>query len=301
MWSSVELRHVRTFLTLAEELHFGRTAARLGVSPSRVSQTVRTLEVLVGGRLFDRTSRRVRLTPLGEQLRSQLGPGYDELQSAFLAAREAATGIAGVLRVGMYSRTNGGPLLVDIVKTFQDRHPACRVELIDTGFGRDQLDWLRQDDVDALAMRLPLSGDDLMIGPVLSREARVLLVARDHPLAGRQDVEYEDLAPYSVADGPLPREMMAAFAPPTTPSGRRLARTMVHSIEEAIMRVSVGEIVHPTIRSFLEHYPHPNIVAIPITDLPPSETALVWLRTSTSAKIRAFADSATDVIDAHPP
>jgi DNA-binding transcriptional LysR family regulator len=65
--SGVELREIRTFLVLAEELHFGRTAERLRVTPSRVSQTIRTLERRVGGRLFDRTSRSVRLTPVGEQ------------------------------------------------------------------------------------------------------------------------------------------------------------------------------------------------------------------------------------------
>jgi DNA-binding transcriptional LysR family regulator len=74
MWSAVELRELRAFIALAEELHYGRTAERLDLTPGRVSQIVRTLEVKVGGRLFDRTSRRVRLTPLGEQLRANLDP-----------------------------------------------------------------------------------------------------------------------------------------------------------------------------------------------------------------------------------
>jgi DNA-binding transcriptional LysR family regulator len=62
------------FLTLAEELHFGRTAGRLKLTPSRVSQMLRTLEARVGGQLFVRTSRRVNLTPLGEQLLHRVGP-----------------------------------------------------------------------------------------------------------------------------------------------------------------------------------------------------------------------------------
>lgn len=60
MLAGIELRDIRTFLTLAEELHFGRAGERLGVSPSRVSQTIRTLETRIGGRLFERSSRRVR-------------------------------------------------------------------------------------------------------------------------------------------------------------------------------------------------------------------------------------------------
>src|SRR5438105_5456882 len=131
MWSSVELRQVRTFLTLADELHYGRTAERLGVTSSRVSQSIRGFEALVGGRLFDRTSRRVRLTPLGEQLRRAMAPAYEALEAAFLAGREAATGVAGVLRIGMYSRGAAGPHLFDIISAFHERHPACRVELID--------------------------------------------------------------------------------------------------------------------------------------------------------------------------
>ena len=68
MWQTVELREIRVFLTLTEELHFGRTAERLGLTQSRVSQTLRALERSLGDRLVDRTSRRVTLTPAGERL-----------------------------------------------------------------------------------------------------------------------------------------------------------------------------------------------------------------------------------------
>jgi DNA-binding transcriptional LysR family regulator len=70
----VELREIEMFLALAEELHFGRTAERLYVSQSRVSQVIQLMETRVGGRLFERTSRRVQLTPLGAQLRDALAP-----------------------------------------------------------------------------------------------------------------------------------------------------------------------------------------------------------------------------------
>jgi DNA-binding transcriptional LysR family regulator len=70
----VELREIETFLVLAEELHFGRSATRLHLSQSRVSQTIRSIESRIGGRLFDRTSRQVRLTLLGELLRDRSDP-----------------------------------------------------------------------------------------------------------------------------------------------------------------------------------------------------------------------------------
>ena len=70
MWEHVELREVRVFLVLCDELHFGRTADRMHLSQTRVSQLVRLLERKLGAQLFERTSRRVALTPAG---RTQLG------------------------------------------------------------------------------------------------------------------------------------------------------------------------------------------------------------------------------------
>jgi len=72
MWTEVELREIRVFLTLTEELHFGRTAERLDITPSYASQLIRALEARVGGRLFDRSSRRVIPTPLAEQLKTRV-------------------------------------------------------------------------------------------------------------------------------------------------------------------------------------------------------------------------------------
>ena len=296
MWSSVGLREVRTFLTLAEELHYGRTATRLDVTPSRVSQTIQNLEAVVGGRLFDRTSRRVRLTPLGEQMQRDMRPAYDQLHRAFIAAREAAEGLAGTLRLGLYSRALGGPRLVDIVRQFQDQHPGTNVQIIETGFARDQLDWLRHGDADLLVMRLPLTDPDILIGPIMSSEERVAIVATDHPLAGRRAIDYEELAPYAVSDGMLPREMMEVFVPSVTAAGTQLRRTIVYSIGEAVMRVATGEIVHPTVASFLDHYPHPDVTSVPIRDMPASQTALVWLRSGDSGLVRAFAGLAAELL-----
>jgi DNA-binding transcriptional LysR family regulator len=299
MWIGLELRELRAFLTLAEELHYGRTAERLGVTPSRVSQTIRLLEARVGGKLFERTSRRVRLTPLGEGLRDGVAPAYEQMRQAYTEAHEIATGVAGNLRIGTYSPIAGGPRLVEIVKTFQTRHPDCRVQLIETAFTRDQLDWLRSAEADLLAMRLPFDHPDVVIGPVLSCEDRVVLVAEDNPLAERESVSYEDLAGHSVPDAPtLPRALMDAFVPPYTPSGQRLKRVDVHTTSEILMRVAAGEVVHPTVRSFLDHLPGPGVKAIPIRDLPPSETALVWLKANRSVKIDAFVRAAADVLGA---
>lgn len=90
-----ELRQINVFLVLAEELHFARTAGRTGLTPSRVSQTIRELEAGLGGRLFERTSRRVTITPLGEQLRREMAPAYEQMQRAYSAAREISSTVTG--------------------------------------------------------------------------------------------------------------------------------------------------------------------------------------------------------------
>lgn len=297
MRSSLELREIRVFLTLAEELHFGRAAGRLGITPVRVSQTIQTLEARIGARLFDRTCRQVRVTPLGEQLQRAIASGYDQLRRAWEDIHELATGVTGTLRLGTYAYVATGPQLMEVIKAFETRHPDCKVQVTETGLDPAQFDRLHHDQLDLIAMRTPLNDPDLTIGPTLTREARVLVVAADHPLAAHRSVSVEDLADYTTTDvAGAPREIMETFSPPRTPSGRPIRRTSLNSIPEAAVRAATGELVHPTVSSFLTSYQHPGLVAVPIRDLPPATTALVWARANHSIKIQAFARAAADVL-----
>jgi DNA-binding transcriptional LysR family regulator len=285
---------------VAEELHFARAAERLQINASRVSQLIRELEAKLGYQLFERTSRRVRLSALGRQLQTEVGPAYRGLLRKLAFVRESARGVAGVIRLGMYTPINGGPYMLEIIRTFESRHPDCKVALIDTGWARDQLDWLRDDDADVLALRLPVNSPDVAVGPILSREPRVLAVAIDHPLATRDSVSLEDLVPYTVPDVPsLPPEMMELLMPPRTAGGQRFKRVQLRSISEAMMRVASRETVHPTVPSFVTYHRHPGVTAIPIRDLPNSETALVWLATNRSPKVQAFVGAAQVVLAEH--
>ncbi|NUP83813.1 MAG: LysR family transcriptional regulator, partial [Nonomuraea sp.] len=96
----MEFRELECFVVLSEELHFARTAERLYLSPGRVSQLVGALETRIGGRLFDRTSRRVRLTALGERFLADLRPAYEAMAGAVARATAAAREVEGLLRVG---------------------------------------------------------------------------------------------------------------------------------------------------------------------------------------------------------
>jgi DNA-binding transcriptional LysR family regulator len=297
MRGDVELHEIRVFLTLAGQLHFGKTAEVLGITPSYVSQTVRRLEARLGGRLFERTSRRVTLTPLGEQLLAGLEPAHQRLLDVLDEARQAAVGVAGTLRVAMYTESLAGRHLLSIIRAFESRYPAARVTLMITGLERSYLDILRQGRADMLATRLPLSDPDITVGPVISSERRVLLVARSDPLARRESVTLEDFAGHAVSDAPaFPREMMDALIPPAAPSGRRFRRVVNRNIEEMLLSIAAGRQVHPTVPYFLEHHAHPDVASVPIDGLPPSRTALAWLTASRSPAILAFARAAADVL-----
>src|SRR3954453_8570804 len=174
MWEYVELREIRVFLALCDELHFGRTAERIGISQTRVSQVIRQLEAKLGTRLFERTSRRVVLTAEGDAPRGSLERSYSELADVLRRAYEARGEVTGKLRIGVYS-TAGGPHLIDIVRAFESHHPKCEVELREMQWD-DVLGPVQRGEVDLLAMRLPIERADLEVAPILSSEPRMLAV-----------------------------------------------------------------------------------------------------------------------------
>jgi DNA-binding transcriptional LysR family regulator len=155
MWSTVELREITLFLTLAEECHFGRTAERLRLTPSRVSQTLRQLEAKLGGELLSRTSRRVALTPLGEQLLAEAKPPYEQLLAALQRIHAGNRKLEGRLRLGLLGASSGGPHLSAIVEEFERQHPECEVVVSEIYF-TDSLGPLRHGEVDLMATRLPI-------------------------------------------------------------------------------------------------------------------------------------------------
>ena len=287
----VELRELHVFLVLAEELHFGRTAARLTLTPSRVSQVTRTLERRMGGRLFERTSRTVALTPLGEHLLAELRPVYERLE-AVLAGTAARAAAVGPLRIGV-TMTSEGPALSRLVRAFQDRHPGCEVSLHEVDVW-DPYRALRRHEVDVLVNWLAVEEDDLRAGPPISHHQRVLAVARDHALAGRASIALEDLGDQIVAHPPepFPAALADAIFPPRTPSGRPIRRVPVsRSISEIIAQVALGRIVHPT-GTGMTAFARDDIALIPIIDLQPLSLGLIWLRAREDTTIQALTELA---------
>jgi DNA-binding transcriptional LysR family regulator len=269
MWNDVELRELRIFLVLADELHFGRTAERLGISQPGVSEAVRALESRLGVRVFDRTSRRVRLTSAGEEFRKELAPALAALEHALAQAGDLSGEVSGLLRLG-FVLTTDGPALSRLVSAFHDRHPGCEVRLqeVETFHAYRGL---RRGDIDVLCNWLAVDEPDLTAGTVFAHYPRALAAAPSHRLAGKATVSIEELADEEVALFPAttPSAVYDLLIPPRTPSGRPIRRTQpIRTINEILAYVARGRIVHPT-SSAVPIFDRDDIVLIPIDDLPP--------------------------------
>ena len=300
MWQTVDLRELRLFLTLAEELHFGRTAEKLRLTPSRVSQSLRELEHKLGAQLVHRTSRRVQLTPFGQQFQRDIGPAVEQLDGVLERSNTAARSLEGTLRLGLFSGPAGGPHLVEIIGAFEALHPECSVEVVQLSWD-DPFGPLRENDLHLMASWVPLDQPDLVVGPTLARQPRVLAVASDHPLAERDSVDVEELA-----DAPVvrfdnwPKELQDALFPLRTAAGRPIQGRRIPVGERALfelaVRVARGELVFPTVPSAVPYMGELDLAFVPITGLPLFRSALVWRRPARDPKLRAFIRVARDAL-----
>ena len=291
-WGLMDTAEIEVFLVLAEELHFGRTAERLRLPQPRVSRLVAALERRTGGALFERTSRRVRLTPLGEQLSRQLRPAYAQLMAALADARAAARQTTGAIRVG-FSPTSNMEALTRLVEAFEASCPDCEA-VLEVVSNFDPYTALRHGEIDVLVNWLAVDEPDLTVGPILEMRDRVLAVASGDPLAARRSVSAEDLADREVAlmTPPFPPALYDAIIPPRTPSGRVIRRSQpVRSIHELVSLVARGQIVHPT-ASGIPMLVRDDIALVPITDLPPLPLGLIWCTAHDNARIQALAKTA---------
>jgi DNA-binding transcriptional LysR family regulator len=295
MWRDLELRELRIFLAVADELHFGRTAERLGISQPGVSEAVRVLESRLGVKVFDRTSRRVRLTPAGETLRASLVPALAALDQALAQTSELSRSVRGLLRIG-FVLTTEGPALSRLVSAFQARYPACEVRLTEVETF-DAYRPLRRDDIDVLCNWLAVDEPDLTAGTAFARYQRALVVAPAHRLAGQPAVSIEELADEEVALLPpsTPAAVYDLLIPPRTPSGRPIRRTQpAQTVNEVLSLVARGLIVHPT-SSTIPIFNRDDVILIPIDDLPPLPLGLVWCTARENPRIRALNDIASSM------
>lgn len=189
--SRLELRHLRYFCLVADELHFGRAAARLAVSQPALSVQIRQLEEMVGAKLFERHTRAVALTDAGRVLEEAARRILRDVDAALEATRQAHAGEVGVLRVGF------GPTLMlstpaHVVRSYRVRYPNVRVDLRELATS-EQVEALLRGDLDVGFVRGAEADPRLHVEP-FAREPLVIAVNRDHPCARQPRVRVGDLA-----------------------------------------------------------------------------------------------------------
>jgi DNA-binding transcriptional LysR family regulator len=284
----MEFRQLETFVVLSEELHFARAAERLYLSPGRVSQLVRALESAIGGRLFERTSRRVRLTPLGERFLADLRPSYEGVHGAVKRAKAAARNVYGVLRVGFLGTPSA--LVTRTVCAFEGVYPEVAIELVEVPLA-DPFTKVRAGAVDVAFTLLPVEEPDLETGHALNNVRMKLALWKDHPFAARESIDVEELADIPLVGlvGPAPRRWRELIRPTATPGGRQIpAAVDVATSQEGITQVALNRGGMLFCTSTAAYHSKEDVIFVPVDGLPLSRLGLVWLRGGETGAIRAF-------------
>jgi len=187
----MELRHLRYFVAVAEELHFGRAAQKLGMAQPPLSQQIRRLEQELGVLLLQRTKRRVQLTEAGRAFLEEARKTLSQVERAAEAAQRAGRGEVGRLTIGFLGAATYS-LLPSILIAFRHRYPDVEVELHELKTS-ELIAALRERRIQVGFVRLPVDDKLLTVEPILREELLVALPDR-HPLASRAHISFRDLA-----------------------------------------------------------------------------------------------------------
>jgi DNA-binding transcriptional LysR family regulator len=186
-----DFSQLRCFVSVAEELHFGRAAQRLNMTQSPLSRQIQVLERVLDAKLIDRTSRSVRLTPAGRSFLPEAQRILRLAEAATHVTRQVASGHAGLLRLG-FTAASAYELLPRLVR-------ACRTELPEVTLSlremvsKDQADALLSGQIDAALIRPPVAHPDL-VSALATSEALVAALPADDPLARRRQIRLSDLS-----------------------------------------------------------------------------------------------------------
>src|SRR4051812_47897591 len=192
MWSAAvpDLRQLRTFVAVAEELNFTRAAERLHLAQQAVSKSVRQFEDELGVPLLERTTRDVRLTPAGAALLESGRDAIAAADAAFTRARDVGRGLAGTVRVGV-TPAIGPAVHEEAVRVLRDGAPELRVAAIEVRPG-DVTRQLRERDLDLVLARVGVDSPDIDSAALRPTPA-VLCVPAGHRLAGAESATLTDI------------------------------------------------------------------------------------------------------------
>jgi DNA-binding transcriptional LysR family regulator len=276
----MELRQLRFFVTLAEELHFRRASERMHIAQPAFSEQIRRLERELGTRLFDRTSHYVRITQAGLLFLDEVRPALAQVEHAAVVASQAGQGMLGRITIG-FTGSAANELTPLILRRYRERHPAVSVALREYPFS-DPSAGLGGRETDVAFVRPPFDGtDDLVLMPLLE-EQRVAVMASDNPLAACTRVTVDDLLLHPFILGPRPSGL----------DGRRPDGPKANTTEEWLSMIAAGTGVSLAPASSARLHPRPGICFVPATGVPPSGVAVARRSDRVSAPVEEFADAA---------
>ena len=276
------------FVTVAEELHFGRAAERLHIAQPSLSHQIRRLEQQMEVTLLNRTSRCVELTPAGRVL---LTEGRRLLTQSQRAIRLTRAADSEQLTIGFYGSA-ANAWLPRLLRAFNERHPNVDVSVKDLLLGgiEDILDG----SVDVAFTRLLPGQADVEV-EVIAREPRLVAILNTHPLADRASLTFDDLRNESFITNPV----IDAHTPPI----RWLAEQARHglpghvaaqaaSVQEILTLVATGRGVSLVPASVADHYPRADVNYVQVTDADPAVVSLAWPPGAVRPTVDTFIETA---------
>jgi DNA-binding transcriptional LysR family regulator len=267
----LETRELAYFLAVAEELHFGHAAARLGIAQPALSKAVRQLERRLGVTLFERTSRAVSLTEAGQVLTREARVALEAVSAAALRTQRADTRDP---RVILAMKPGGDAGLLPAILAAYEREPG--VLPAEVVFGSSPSRMLREGQADAALLYAP--PDDLcgLDTETLLIEAPVAVLPASHPLAQRASLRMADLAGENL------------HRKPADPSAMK-------SISELMHLIALGHKV-AVLPRVLTRPLRDDLITVPVADLPPVALLLAWPAHSTCLSVAALARAAAAAI-----
>jgi DNA-binding transcriptional LysR family regulator len=282
----LDLRKVRYFVAVAEQLHFGRAAEQLFIAQPVLSRQIRALEDELKVALFVRDRRTTQLTPAGEQLLADARP--------LLANADAARRRVGMAARGRDTFTVGfmpGLIVTAAVRALSSRHPELTVDVVRTSWD-DQTEVIQDGRADVSYVRLPIDSRGLQIRPLLT-EPRVVVLPTDHRLAGKQQISISDLADEHLLQDPDAVPEWRDIATELREMGSRPAVPYYRSVEEKLEHVAAGHGVIVLPLSTATYYTRADVTHVGIEDIVPNQVSLAWDSSRRTPLINEFVAIAT--------
>lgn len=292
----MELRHLRYFVTVATDLHFGRAAERLFISQPALSEQIRRLEGELSLKLLERNRRGVRLTPEGAAFLPEAETIVRQADHATEVARALAEGASGRLRMS-YLRTMAGGLPERIVREYQRRFP--RVELTaDSGTTAANVERLRTGELDVAFAHTPLENAADLGCVDITTERIVVALPSTHPLSRRRRIRREELAgvplvyfPRSTSPGFYDRSLAQVYGSADAPD---IARREP-SEERMLVAVAEGAGITLIVEDRAATLRYPGVTYRRIADPEPTVPLGVAFRQAPSLAARRFVDLAREL------